>query len=282
MLDLTQGSQPTLSGRYGDGSSWSGFETRIALSVTNTILNTSLAPVIAITQQSTNPPFLSSSNGLIGFGFSSLSSFSDEPRSIFDALAISNQLNRQVGFRACPYSSTNKGWIDIGNTEGYNNCGLNGPVAYIQVPTKTYHTVNILSISVNDVPVSLPSTFQTTDNSLVGGSQKAWSFFDSCSSVIRVPSVVLTSLQSAIKSSTGLSFLTTTQLNNFLSGSTGFKTSSQIQFDALPKFTVEMASKTSTETVKLILGPRQYIQTDSDGYCKLPLYRFLFVCCRIK
>ncbi|KAI8914220.1 aspartic peptidase domain-containing protein, partial [Gorgonomyces haynaldii] len=263
-LAATQGAKATLQGHYGDGSYWYGFENRLTTTFKNSGYSSSNAPIIAMTTQSVNPDFLSTGvNGLVGLAYGNLASVSSSPYTIFDAMVLSNpSMKNQVGFMGCPYFSTNSGWIDIGSDTTYTSCGANGPSAFAQSPTADFYTIDVKNFYVNSNAVQLPASFQSTRYSII----------DSCTSLVIVPTAAYNALVTAIRASNGLpSSFGTTEKNNFLSNSYGYGVSvNSFNWAVLPTFTVETVSNQTSNgsplSLKLTLGPKQYIQRDADGY----------------
>ncbi|KAJ1339205.1 hypothetical protein BSLG_006343 [Batrachochytrium salamandrivorans] len=152
-------------------------------------------------------------------------------------------------------------------------CNPSGaPIAWALSPSRSYFTMDVRNISVNDQMIILPKTFQTTDSGLIGGDIKAWSFIDSCSTLIHVPAVVNTALKQAIVASGALSSaLTPTIVENLLSGTYAYSISSYINWTALPTLSFDIVSDQSvggfSKILTIVLGGHQYLQCDQNTYC---------------
>jgi hypothetical protein len=175
---------------------------------------------------------------------------------------------------ACAYDAASTSYIDFGNTDGYAMCGANGPVASTYMPVKSFFTVDVRAMYINGVKATLPSVFQTTGGGLSGFDIKTWSVLDSCTNRILIPYSVFSALYTAIIASNGLpNWLQSTDKSNFVNGYIAFYTSSSdFSWNLLPSFAIEITSDQVispgvNETFQLVLGPKQYIQVDQDGYC---------------
>lgn len=211
----------------------------------------------------------------MGLAYGPLSKISTAPVTVVDAWVASGTMQNKIGFRACPYSQAANSWVDFGNTDGYTKCGNSGPVAYTISPVKSYYTINLQAVRVNGIVASFPSAFQVTDYGQVGGYVKAWSVLDSCSSMISIPSVVLGVLQAAVLASNGLpSYLTTQNKADFVGGN--IAATGTFVWSRFPTISFDMPSDAGypmgvNATLRLTLGPQQYIQQDSTGFCILDL-----------
>ncbi|KAJ1339203.1 hypothetical protein BSLG_006341 [Batrachochytrium salamandrivorans] len=133
---------------------------------------------------------------------------------------------------------------------------------------RSYFTLDIRSISINSSPVSLPSTFQT-----VSGYRK-WSLIDSCTSVLMVPKVVVSSLLAAVRSSGGIpsDLAASSYYSDFLNGNVGVIPNNAFHWEKLPTLSFDITSDqmatvgSKNATFRITLGPKQYIQPDDNGY----------------
>ncbi|KAJ8327011.1 hypothetical protein QVD99_005121 [Batrachochytrium dendrobatidis] len=263
-----------LTGAYGDQSGWIGYGFQGTARVTGTNITTSNAPVIGMFQQTTNPIYTTGdvTQGLLGIAYPSLASYRVTPSTVIDAWVASGTMPKnEIAFHACPYSMINQSYVDFGNTDPSYKCSSNGvPVVWAYSPARTYFTLDIRAISVNSVPVTLPSTFQN-----VMGYNK-WSFIDSCTSVIVLPGAVITTLVNAIRSSGGLpsDLASSSYLSDFLAGNIGVKPAQPFQWSKLPSVSFDITSDqtisgSQNATFKITLGARQYIQPNVNGYYQM-------------
>jgi hypothetical protein len=225
-------------------------------------------PIYVINSQSIEPAFSSNEyNGLIGLGYSDLAFPPYSPKTILDAL-LGNGKNA-FGFHGCPYERSSESWIEFG-ADNYTTCG---PIQYTISPIKSYVTINIINIYIQDTAVSLPLAFQTTDSILVGGDAKAWSILDSCSSLTYVPQQIITDLTNYILENGGLPSVLQTDFTKrkFLNGDISVALESVPKWHLLPTITIETVldaaiSSNSTGSLKLVLGPKHYIQSNGQGW----------------
>jgi Eukaryotic aspartyl protease len=116
--------QVQANGRYGDGSFWFGYQTRLEVGVDETDI-VATCPITVMVTQSTDPVFSSGSfgdrpdgtNGLLGVGFPSLAKEKVEPRTVLDAMYKQGKIqNNAISMLGCPYGPLHKNsWMDIGN-----------------------------------------------------------------------------------------------------------------------------------------------------------------------
>ena len=178
-----------------------------------------------------------------------------------DAWFESGSLSRnEIAFHGCPYSSSSSSWVDFGNETPYTPC--DGVSVTIGMPKVSYFNLNILDVAVGGVSVSLYSGWQ----------QSMYSILDSCTSMILVPTAALAMLQSDIIYSGGLSnrLQNSPDLQNWLDANVMLGLAeSDIQWEMLPNisFTIDSTYTNSYSNITLVLGPRQYIQKESNGYC---------------
>ena len=218
-----------------------------------------------MTVQSIRPIFSDgvTTDGLMGLAFSELSVTSQEPTTVMDAWHQSGALlKNEIAFHGCPYSSSSKSWIDFGNDTPYSPC--DDLSVTIGIPKASYFNLKVLEIAVSGAPVQLYS----------GWEKSMYSILDSCTSLILVPAGVVSKLQTDILNSGGLSYRlrSSLDLQDWLDGNVllGFK-QKDIDWKKLPNisFTISSAFTEGTyRNISLVLGPRQYIQIDTNGYCK--------------
>ncbi|KAI8918072.1 aspartic peptidase domain-containing protein [Entophlyctis helioformis] len=229
---------PQASGAYGDGSWWSGYGTQTTIGVTGTSILANNAPLAVITDQSADPIFVKGAGspnqqGLLGIGYPMLSQFSFVPETVVDAWHASGTLRKnEVAFHACPYNQIQDSYIDFGNDDPTYECNPSGvPIAWAKCPVKSYFTLDIRNISVSGKQVTLPSQFQTIEPRLYGGNVKA------C----------------------------------FLAATTSYTISTLLKWNKLPNITFDIVSDEmvngTSRVFSIVLGGRQYIQCDNDGYC---------------
>ncbi|KAH6582176.1 hypothetical protein BASA60_002083 [Batrachochytrium salamandrivorans] len=270
---------PTSSGHYADGSWWAGFGIQSNVSLNGSTISAKNAPLVVMTAQSTFPIFVKGTGtpnqqGLMGIAYPSLSQFSFSPPTVVDAWYAQKTISKnEIAFHACPYDRIAEAYIDFGNDSPSIECNPSGaPIAWALSPSRSYFTMDVRNISVNDQMIILPKTFQTTDSGLIGGDIKAWSFIDSCSTLIHVPAVVNTALKQAIVASGALSSaLTPTIVENLLSGTYAYSISSYINWTALPTLSFDIVSDQSvggfSKILTIVLGGHQYLQCDQNTYC---------------
>ncbi|KAH6585586.1 hypothetical protein BASA50_001195 [Batrachochytrium salamandrivorans] len=262
-----------LSASYGDSSGWTGYGFQGSASISGTNITANNTPIIGMFQQTTNPVFTSgstTSQGLLGIAYPVFASYNVAPATAVDAWFAAGAIPKnEIAFHACPYSLSSQSYIDFGNTQPTYACSSNGvPVVWAYSPVRSYFTLDIRSISINSSPVSLPSTFQT-----VSGYRK-WSLIDSCTSVLMVPKVVVSSLLAAVRSSGGIpsDLAASSYYSDFLNGNVGVIPNNAFHWEKLPTLSFDITSDQMTTvgsknaTFRITLGPKQYIQPDDNGY----------------
>jgi hypothetical protein len=254
------------SSSYGDGSWWRGFILRTTVGLFGTSISGNV-PIAMMVNQSTSPIFASGepANGLMGLAFESLSSAPSPPFSVVDAWLEQRAISKnQIAFHGCPYTREAQSWIDIGNETPYTGCG-NQSVT-INMPYKSYYNLDVQGISVGGIPLPLPTTFQP-----MGNSRRRYSILDSCTSMILLPSSITLGFQDMLKNSTAFSrtLRTNFYFEQWINGDILMSNlQNHIDFSMLPNITFEIATgRKDYNSTKLVLGPRQYIQVDNDGFC---------------
>ncbi|KAJ3304490.1 hypothetical protein HDV03_002699 [Kappamyces sp. JEL0829] len=254
------GQAQSVTNFYGDGSWWTGYIARLPIAVTDTAIS-GVAPVTLMTKQSTNPIFVDgvSAQGLIGVGFPSLAATKVEPATVMDAWFDQGAIQRnQIAIHGCPYLQMSESWIDFGNETPYSGCG--GYSVTIGVPETSYFTLDLLSIGVNGAAAPKSANWQAGMKSII----------DSCTSSILIPKTALGSLKNAIKTAGALSsrLQQSSYLDPFLSQELSLRLlDSDFYWPGLPTISFTIASQTSAfDNITLVLGPRQYIQSDQSGY----------------
>ena len=259
---IPAGQDKSINSLYGDGSFWYGYAARVNVSLVGTKAK-GPAPVSLMTSQSTFPVFASGSlyQGLMGVGFEPLAS-QPYPYSVMDAWVQQKTVSKnQIAFHGCPYEREESSWIDFGNDTPYNGCQRNVR-ASILMPVKSYYTANLQEIKVNEVVTPLPRNFQISNR---------WSFFDSCTSNIMVPKAVLTAIQDQILSSDAIStnWIKSGYISQWLNAQVMIPFGqTELDFAVLPNisFTISTQAFNSPSNVTLTLGPRQYIQANTNGF----------------
>jgi hypothetical protein len=264
-LSIPDGSTTTTS-HYGDSSWWTGYMLRTSVGLYGTNVS-GLSPVALMINQSTSPIFASGtqSHGLMGLGFQILSSVSSAPYSVMDAWFEQGSIPKnEVVFHGCPYRLESQSWIDFGNETPYKSCS-NQSVT-IKMPSKSYFTLDLQKFSIGGIEIPFPSTFQSGRNPF-----RKFSILDSCASLIILPSSLVSRIIETLKNSRGFS---NSLSNNFyfdawLKGEVLLSNlEPHIDYPNLPNITFQIATGSSEyNTTELVLGPRQYIQSDADGYC---------------
>lgn len=238
---------------YADGSYWDGYLVELDVGIPNTAIYGPV-PIMAMKNQSTEPWFIGGRvNGLIGLAFTALAS-SSEQGTVMDAWFSGNQISRnQIAFHGCPYLSATESWIDFGNDVPYSKCG--NQYARIKLKELIYYKVDVQSIIIGS------TKFELNVSSVI----------DSCNSFIFVPTSVAESFRQSLLTSGAFSTNITKAFTYryWISGNTVLKFQPEdINYDLLPNFTFTLSSgHDEYETVSLSLGPRQYIQGNSAGYC---------------
>lgn len=257
------GKEKTISSTYGDGSFWWGYPVSMDVGLGGTNLNSS-APLSLMTSQSTAPIFASgkSYQGLMGVAFPALSNSVSAPYSVMDAWVANSVVStNQIAFHGCPYTLETSSWIDFGNETPYKGCN-NDQKAAVMMPSKTYYNINLAGIAVNGTAQVMPSAFQTGTT---------WSFMDSCTSNIMVPSVTLLTLQTLITNSGAISnlWMSSGYIGSWLNSNIMIPFGpNDLKWELLPNisFTINTQASATLSTVTLTLGPRQYIQANPSGY----------------
>jgi hypothetical protein len=183
---------------YADQSWFSGFRKRLEVKVTNDLKISAInAPISIITLQSTDPLFLGESQGIIGLGYSSLTSVIEPPYTLFDAwITNSSYLKNEIGMKACPYSLIYSSWIDLGNMNGYETNPKCGDVFKMTAisPSRSYYTINVVGVSINSEKQILNTRFQ----------KKQWSIADSCTSHLMLPAAIVNAFKTELMNCGGL------------------------------------------------------------------------------
>lgn len=169
----------------------------------------------------------------------------------------------KVAFHGCPYSLQANSWIDFGNETAYYGCNFNQQ-ASVMMPSKTYYTVDVSSISLAGVKIALGSNFQSGDN---------WSFLDSCTSNIMLPSSVRNALKTSILNSGAIAkaWVNSGYIPQWLNGQVMIPfLPGDLKWELLPNISFTINSNApgiqGISTVTLTLGPHQYIQANTAGY----------------
>ena len=266
---IPSGSENDYNGLYGDGSWWNGYLVRLETGLVGTSI-TAIAPIMLMTSQSTSPIFADgvTTDGLFGVAFEALSGASSSPKTVMDAWYNAGVLSKnQLAFHGCPYNKEADSWIDIGNDTPYTACGNPTPVK-IKIPVASYVNFQLTSVLVGGTETSPGTPWQS------GG----YSFLDSCTSNILLPTPVLNELVNQIKTGPGLSnnLKNSAYLTGWLGGTLTLKFSStNIIWDLMPTLNFTIPSGYSEYShVSLTLSARQYIQRSNDGWCKFQKMNF--------
>ncbi|KAL2913543.1 hypothetical protein HK105_207003 [Polyrhizophydium stewartii] len=275
---------------YGDGSGWSGFNARGSVAVSGSTVRAADAPLVAIVQQTTNPVYTTGvdTQGLLGLAYAGLSSAAGSPATVVDAWVASGSMPaNQIGFHACPYALANDSFIDFGNTDPPRACvapGASPVTVWAPSPARSYFTVDLRGIDVAGIRVASQSVATTT-------------VIDSCTNGLIVPAAAYEALISGILSSKALATSTTTQsvaAAALLAGSPVSPADLGVNWELLPTLSFEIASDEHDPAdssvflgFTIVLGPRQYIQTDATGslyqgtdafiILGIPLFNNLFI-----
>ncbi len=251
-----------MTSSYGDGSWWKGILINdVNVSIPSSTIN-SRAPFYGIIDQSASPVFVDgvASNGVMGIAFNSLSkNQANNPTTIMDGWIYNNLIQKNViTFHGCPYTKITEGWIDFGNDTAYTSCG--NMKATVKIPNPSYYNLDITDVSINGSKIPLQSDFQKNG---------VYSILDSCTSNILVPQYILTFLQDQVVGYFGLSldFQSGPHFDAFMDGDIWLEADeSNFIWEKLPNISVTINSGFDAySTVTLVIGPRQYIQSDSTG-----------------
>ena len=266
-LDLALPSSGGVSATYSDGTSWSGFIVRMPVAATIRLnITASDAPVVMITSQSTSPVFISGTNsqGTMGLAFKKLTATTTSPFSVVDAWFAAGVIPRnQIAFYGCPNRKSNESWIDFGNETPVTKCGNKSATLYM--PDPSFVNIEVLQILVAGIPVTLPTNFQSSN------STKTYSIMNSCSPASLLPTTVHAKFLTALVASGGFSadVMNFARLQDWLSGTIAIKlTTFDITYSKLPNITFSLSSGVADgKMISLTLGPKQYIEIDSSGFC---------------
>jgi hypothetical protein len=248
---------------YGDSSYWVGHVLNITVGLPGTNVS-AISPIVLAINQSSIPVLLTGKpeQGLMGLGFAALSSTTNTPSTVMDAWFLSGALKKnEIAFHGCPYRKENQSWIDFGNDTPYLGCS--NTTLSINLPVKSYFTLDLQSVFINGIKSILPSGFQPK-------STTTYSIIDSCTSQIKLPNSTVFDLQKAMKVSGGLgsALLQSSNFQGWIGGEIAIKLNGYVNFTKLPNVTFQIASgRSDYGYISLTLGPRQYIEIDSDGYC---------------
>jgi hypothetical protein len=261
-FSIPEGQESSQYNRYGDGSWWKGYMTRIDASLGAVNSTDTYCPVALMTSQSKKPIFSSgiSYNGLLGLAFPSLAAIKSDPRTVVDALYDSGAIKRnEIAFHGCPFSNINDSYIDIGNDTPDSACG--GLKVSVQIANPEFYSLDILEIGFDRIAQPLPSTFQTRHLSIL----------DSCTSNILLPHSNFQAFVEQIYSSSAFSsqIVDSGYLLGWLYGNYRLNfVESDIDWEILPTLSFTFTSHmTIYENVTLEIGPRQYIQkVTSDNF----------------
>jgi hypothetical protein len=225
-----------------------GFRKRLEVKVTNDLkISTKNGPISIITSQSTDPLFLGESHGILGLGYSSLTSVSEPPYTLFDAwVTNSTYLKNEIGMKGCPYSLIYSSWIDFGNVNGYEThpkCGHILKMTSVS-PSKSFYTINVVGISINSKTQILNTRFQ----------KKQWSMADSCTSHLILPAAIVTAFKAELILSGGLTMdgLDETMTKSFAAGEIRIRCSkSDFKWSKLPILSIGIIVNNTTDLMGL-------------------------------
>jgi hypothetical protein len=260
---IPSGQEQQYGNEYFDGSFWNGYLARVGVTLKNTTISTSSAPIFLMTNQSTEPLFVNGNpvNGLMGVAYPDIAIPNSDPKTLMDAWVTSNSVSKnQIAIHGCKSTSQANGWIDFGNDTPYSGCGMS-PVT-VGSPSHRLYTVDLKEIAIgSEYRSSFNSQWQT----------QTYSFVDSCTSVVILPVPEFSALVNKIlavgvfASSVNIS---QTTIQNWLIGNLLVNVQeSDFVWDNFPdvKFTVASNSK-GYQNVSLTLKGRDYVQKDRDGY----------------
>jgi hypothetical protein len=260
---------------YSSGANWYSYKVDLPVGLAGTSIAAE-APIFLMQTQNPDPKLVSGSpeQGILGVAFQPLSAVQNETFSIMDAWLNSTLIEKnEIAFHGCPYSREKDSWIDFGNETPYrasdNRCSA--IKAKILMPAKTYFTITLEAVAIGSRNLNLPSNFQSSSNSMFSQN----SVIDSCTTFIYLPAVTVERIRRTISNSGAFdrSAIGDQEFEDWLLGKFAFRAGPQfLDFDLLPPISFQFESGHFLyESVTLTLGPRQYIQVDSEGYCNFSL-----------
>ncbi|KAJ3300643.1 Beta-secretase 2 [Blyttiomyces sp. JEL0837] len=245
---------------FADGSSWNGkfFQDTVTLG------GLSAPAVFAVMlKQTASPPVTdgSSSQGLLGIAFDSISSSPVDPKSVITAMVKAGQMKDLIAIRSCPATSKTRSVIDWGAEDLSLTCLTNeSQIAWVPIPDPQFYSINVKGIEIGGNAVTLPKNFQ----------QNGVSFADSCTTLLVLPKTVFDQFTNAVMNSGAFSGVSKTDLQNFLTKFAGISDTGKVNFAKLPTLSFIMAGK-GQSLVKIILSGENYVQGDGTGVLLFPV-----------
>ncbi|KAJ3414456.1 Beta-secretase 2 [Chytridiales sp. JEL 0842] len=266
----TAGKRP-LTGRlagaqFADGSAWTGYFYSDRVLVGGVLGVT--APFAVVTQQTSNPVFDgSTTQGLIGIAYDSLSTSNVRPATVLSAMSDQKSIASEVvSFRGCPANSASPSVVDWGRDN--RNLTCSSQLGWAQVADASHFSVDVIGISVGSKSLPLP-----TVGWQAGANGK--SLVDSCTTILYLPQFVHNELIAQVRASgafNGIRGLSETNLNNFLFELYSLPATLPINYTALPTLSFTLLSPppsnpstTPRGNLTLTLLPQNYIQQDNQG-----------------
>lgn len=257
----------TITASYGIGT-WTGFGVQGTVGLVGTPIQSNNAPFIAM-QSQTSILTHSVEQGLFGVAYDPLATYNVQPKTVMDAWMQSGVLNNdQIAFYGCPSNLMSQAYIDFGNTDPSLTCNPSGtPVAIAKSPSKDYYSIDLRAVTIGTNSVPLPATFQKVKNSL---GSNTWTIVDSCTSAMMLPQSITQQLVNVMIASGGMpQSWSQKTLSDFVNAKTAVS-NANFNYAVLPKISFDIAyAATGNSTFRITIGPRQYIQSTADGFCKL-------------
>ncbi|KAL5040095.1 hypothetical protein RTP6_007154 [Batrachochytrium dendrobatidis] len=271
---------PIVSGGYMDGSGFTGFGADTTVSLPGTSLTSDAAPIVAMFEQTVDNIFISGndSQGLMGVGYPGIAQYKSKYGTVMDAWVKTGAVKQdQIAFHGCPYSFAKESYIDFGNSEPATDCNSSpSTTVWATSGTDSFYTVDVRGVNIGSKPVKLPKNWQS------GFSNSGISVIDSCTSLILGNPAVVDVLQKAVESSGGLpKSLTPAEIKSFFNLNYTIPEKLNIDWAALPTISFDiLADKKSSgspssaakSTIRVELGPHQYMQADEKGEINFLMY----------
>ncbi|KAI9312768.1 aspartic peptidase domain-containing protein [Zopfochytrium polystomum] len=263
-------SQSYTKGGFMDGSGWSGVVVSDVVQIGSLVAQTEF---IAVTNQTSNPSLFtgSTSQGLLGIAYDSLSSSPAQPPSFLTSLVQLGAIPRDlVALRGCPANSKTQSVIDFGATDHAQlACGVTSEadIAWAAVGRESYFTVDVTDIAINGA-----STGTVQAARAAGTWQKAGgtgdSIFDTCTTLFLVPKEIFDKLGAAIYASGAMQAagIPNSAVTAVINGYGLYDVDFPIDYTKLPTMTFSFTGAVPGTTVSMTFGGRQYIQSDGKGH----------------
>ncbi|KAJ3347965.1 hypothetical protein HDU91_006668, partial [Kappamyces sp. JEL0680] len=236
---------------YGGGS-WSGKKVSTTVGISGTTISDT--STIGLIRAQSNFLTANQYEAILGVGLNGAVNQPNGIASPMDGWYAHGVISRnQIAFHSCPFSLSGSAWIDFGNDTA-NPVSCSSTVAKIVSPPNNngYFTVDVRDIKIAGTSYSLGSTWQTSQ----------YSFVDSGSGWLYLPSAHVTALQNYITANGGL-VGTSAELSSYF-GYQAYIPLSAIVWSKLPNITITMKSYGTNSYADMVLGPRQYLSQVSS------------------